>query len=234
VTTKIRENYWVIIPLFKIVMGCPGDTLAVWLPPGASLTTSPYFRVVWPLGVVGLTTSLCIAHGLIATEVGQTANSSNDRKFDLKVVIITIMVKPWVVLWSDCELYCGLTMKCIESSEQLVFRVWVINTHPAHARYLSWSFELHTLLLRVLFFLTQALLDPLWVCEILVLDLSVLELCGTSDSSSKHHWLVTLGGCRLLDGLEWKPWDHREDCEGGPVFLWEVLYSPRRSDEEQL
>jgi hypothetical protein len=40
---------------------------------------------------------------------------------------------------------------------------------------------------------------------ILVLDLSVLELCGTSDSSSKHHRLVTLEGCRLLDGLEeWK------------------------------
>jgi hypothetical protein len=27
----------------------------------------------------------------------------------------------------------------------------------------------------------------LWVCEILVLDSSVLELCGISDSSSKHH-----------------------------------------------
>jgi hypothetical protein len=35
-----------------------------------------------------------------------------------------------------------------------------------------------------------------------VLDLSVLELCGTSDSSSKRHSLVTIGGCRLLDGLE--------------------------------
>jgi hypothetical protein len=38
-----------------------------------------------------------------------------------------------------------------------------------------------------------------------VLDSSVLELCGTSDSS-KHHRLVTLEGCHLLDGLEeWKP-----------------------------
>jgi hypothetical protein len=38
-----------------------------------------------------------------------------------------------------------------------------------------------------------------------VLDLSVLELCGTSDSSSKCHQLVTLGGYLLLDGLEeWK------------------------------
>jgi hypothetical protein len=30
--------------------------------------------------------------------------------------------------------------------------------------------------LRAISFLTQAFLDPLWVCEILVLDLSVLEL----------------------------------------------------------
>jgi hypothetical protein len=38
-----------------------------------------------------------------------------------------------------------------------------------------------------------------------VLDSSVLELCGTSDYSSNHHRLVTLGGCYLLDGLvEWK------------------------------
>jgi hypothetical protein len=53
--------------------------------------------------------------------------------------------------------------------------------------------------------LTQAFLDPLWVCEILVLDSSVLELCGTSDSSTKCHQLVTLGGRSLVDGLEeWK------------------------------
>jgi hypothetical protein len=39
-----------------------------------------------------------------------------------------------------------------------------------------------------------------------VLDSSVLEFCGTSDSSSKRHRLVTLGGCRLLDIMEeWKP-----------------------------
>jgi hypothetical protein len=39
-----------------------------------------------------------------------------------------------------------------------------------------------------------------------VLDFGVLVLCGTSDFSSKHHRLVTLGGCRLLDDLkEWKP-----------------------------
>jgi hypothetical protein len=39
-----------------------------------------------------------------------------------------------------------------------------------------------------------------------MLDLSVLELCGTSDSSNKCHRLVTLGCCHLLDGLEeWKP-----------------------------
>jgi hypothetical protein len=38
-----------------------------------------------------------------------------------------------------------------------------------------------------------------------VLDSSILELCVTSDYSSKRHRLATLGGCRLLDGLEeWK------------------------------
>jgi hypothetical protein len=36
--------------------------------------------------------------------------------------------------------------------------------------------------------------------------LSVLELCGTSDSSSKYRRLVALGGYHLLDSLEkWKP-----------------------------
>jgi hypothetical protein len=29
-----------------------------------------------------------------------------------------------------------------------------------------------------------------------------VELCGTRESSSKDHWLVTLGSCRSLDGLE--------------------------------
>jgi hypothetical protein len=90
-------------------------------------------------------------------------------------------------------------------SQRLVFGVWAINTPPTRARCLSWPFKQHTCPLRALSFLTQAFPDPLWVCEILVLDLSVLELCGTSDSSSKHHRLVTLGGCRLIDGLvEWK------------------------------
>jgi hypothetical protein len=74
--------------------------------------------------------------------------------------------------------------------------------------------------LRALSLLTQALFDSMWWCEILVLDSSVLELCGTSDSSSKHHRIVTLGGCRLLDGLEeWKPRALQEDHEDGPVFL---------------
>jgi hypothetical protein len=74
--------------------------------------------------------------------------------------------------------------------------------------------------LRALSLHTQAFLDPLWVCEILVLDSNALELCGTSDSSSKRHRLITLGGCRLLDGLEeWKLQALQEDCEGGPMFL---------------
>jgi hypothetical protein len=53
-----------------------------------------------------------------------------------------------------------------------------------------------------------------------VLDLSVLKLYGTSDSSRKRHRLIPLGGCHLIDGLvEWKPRALQEDCERGPVFL---------------
>jgi hypothetical protein len=47
-----------------------------------------------------------------------------------------------------------------------------------------------------------------------VLDLSVLELCDTSDSSSKRHRLVTLGGYHLK-----KIGEVQGDCEGGLVFL---------------
>jgi hypothetical protein len=35
--------------------------------------------------VAGQTVNLCIIYGLIAIEASQTANSSNDQKFDLKV-----------------------------------------------------------------------------------------------------------------------------------------------------
>jgi hypothetical protein len=137
--------------------------------------------------------------------------------------------------WSDRKLHYSLTEKCAESSRRLVFGVWAIYTLPTQARHLSWPFQQHTWPLRALSFLTQAFLDPLWVCDILVIDLSVLKLCGTNDSSSKHHRLVTLGGCCLLDGLEeWKSWALQEDCEGGLVFLWEVLCSPHRSGEEQF
>jgi hypothetical protein len=53
-----------------------------------------------------------------------------------------------------------------------------------------------------------------------VLDLGILELCATSDSSSKHHRLVNLGGCRLLDGL--RSGNHeafKKIKKGGPMFL---------------
>jgi hypothetical protein len=106
-----------------------------------------------------------------------------------------------------------------EIFQRLVSGVWVIYT-PTHVRYLSWPFQQYTYPLRAISFLTQAFLDSWWVCEIVVLDLSVFELCGTSDSSSKRHRLITFGGCRLLDGLEeWKSRALQEDCDGGPVFL---------------
>jgi hypothetical protein len=147
--------------------------------------------------------------------------------FFKNIVVIVVAVWPQVILRPDREM-----RKIFPTTS---FWSVAIYTHPSHARWVSWPFQQHTWPLRALSFLTQAFLDPLWVFEILVLDLSVLELCGTSDSSSKHHRLVTLGGCRLLDGLEeWKPRALQEDCEGGLVFLWEVLCSPCRSSEEQL
>ena len=52
----------------------------------------------------------------------------------------------------------------------------------------------------------------------------VFELWGTRESSSKHHQLVTLGGCHLLDGLEkWNRRAHQEVCAGASIWLWEVL-----------
>jgi hypothetical protein len=42
--------------------------------------------------MTGQTASLYIVHGLITIEVGQTANSFNDRKFDLNVVVTSLMV----------------------------------------------------------------------------------------------------------------------------------------------
>jgi hypothetical protein len=173
------------------------------------------------------TANLCIAHGLTTGEASQTASTSNGQISNLKVAITNLTFWLPIALRSDREVH--------KIFQWLVFEVWAINTHPSRARYLSWSCELHTWLLGALSFLIQAFLDPLWMCEILLIDLSVLDLCGTSDSLSKHHRLISIGGYRLLDGLEeWKPWALQEDCECGLVFLWEVLCSPRRSGEEQL
>jgi hypothetical protein len=175
-------------------------------------------KIYWNLGkllsVYPSTEDRCRASewppsGLTATRVGQTVSLCFRVVWPLPRPVrppTPPMIRFWIwkltlQLWqSDRELNYGPTAKCTESFQRLVFGVWAINTHPSHTRYLSWPFKLHTWLLRSLSFLTQAFLDPLWVCE--MLDSSVLELCGTSDSSSKHLRLVTLGGCRLLDGLE--------------------------------
>jgi hypothetical protein len=62
------------------------------------------------------------------------------------------------------------------------------------------------------------------------------ELCGTRESSSKGYWLVTLGSCRSLDGLEKViSWSFLKEIVEKPRFwLCEVLCSPYRSGEEQL
>jgi hypothetical protein len=77
--------------------------LAVWPPPGADQTASPYSRVVWPPEVSGQTASLCIVCGLTATEAGQTARSSNGWSFELKVVVTTLTVWSPIALRSDRE-----------------------------------------------------------------------------------------------------------------------------------
>jgi hypothetical protein len=110
-----------------------------------------------------------------------------------------------------------LTTKCAKTLQWLVFCVWPINTHPSHARYLSWPFKYHTWHSWVLF-LTQVLFDPLWVCEDLVFDLSDLSIVVLVILQASIIYFI-LGGCRLLDGSEeWKLWALQEDCEGGPMF----------------
>jgi hypothetical protein len=78
----------------EVCIECPGDPLAIWPLPGVGQTASPCSMVVWPLEVI---------HSVTAIEVGQTASSSNGQKIDLKVVVTTLMIWLWVVLWSDCE-----------------------------------------------------------------------------------------------------------------------------------
>ena len=48
----------------------------------------------------------------------------------------------------------------------------------------------------------------------------LFELFGTSESSSKHPRLVTLGSCRSLDGLEMVIREAlQEDCGGAPKLV---------------
>jgi hypothetical protein len=164
----------------------------------AGQTTSPRSRVLWPLEVADQTASLCIMHSLTATEADQTTNSSNGQKFDLKVAITSLTVQPWVVLRPDREVHRIFPMASFCSMgykySSILCKIALLAIWTAY------------ILLRALSLHTQAFLDLLWLCEIIVLDSSVLELCGTSDSSRKRHQLVTLGGCHLLYGLEeWKP-----------------------------
>jgi hypothetical protein len=129
--------------------------------------------------------------GLTATKGDQTASSSNGRRYELKVVVTLLAVWPWVALWSDREIRSIFPMARFWSVgykySSILCKRWLLSISIAYLT-LESPLPSHT-----------SIPCPLWVCEILVLDLSVLELCGTSDSSSKRHSLVTLGGCRILD-----------------------------------
>jgi hypothetical protein len=115
----------------------------------------------------GQIASLCIAYGLITTRAGQTASTSNGQISNLKVAIAIVMVWLQIGLRSDHQMCRNVPTASF----------WSVgyNTHPSRASYLSWPFEQHTWLLRALSLHTQVFLDPLWVCQILVLDSSDLS-----------------------------------------------------------
>jgi hypothetical protein len=98
---------------------------SVWSPPGAGQTTNLCSRAVWPPASIS---------GWSDCHQGRS-----DRQPLQQSIFFNIVSLPsW---WSDRELYYGLTARCIESSQRLVFGVWAINTHPSHARLLSWPFQ---------------------------------------------------------------------------------------------
>jgi hypothetical protein len=177
---------------------------------------------VWPSGVADLTDSFCIVLDLTVIGLGQTASTSNGRISILKVIIAIMMVWPQIELRSVHQmrinfpttsfLSMGYKYPSISCKINLLV-IWISyltfeSPPPSHTS-LSWS------------------IIGVW-------DSSTwfewFKLYDTNDSSSKHHRLVTLGGFHLLDGLEeWKSWVLQKDYECGPMFLWEVLCSPRLS-----
>jgi hypothetical protein len=75
VTTELLKNTKRILFLLKIEKAerphCGLTTTE------GSQTANLCSKAVWPPRMVGLTASLCIAHGLTTTEAGQTANTSS-------------------------------------------------------------------------------------------------------------------------------------------------------------
>jgi hypothetical protein len=124
----------------------------------------------------------------------------SDRQHLQQMIFLEFLpFPPWQ---SDYELHCSLTELC---------RIFPMASFwSVGYKYSSNSCKTSLLVISIAYLTLERPLLPHtsipWVCEILMHDLSVLELCGTSDSSSKHHLIVTLGGCHLLDSLEeWKP-----------------------------
>jgi hypothetical protein len=61
----------------------------------------------------------------------------------------------------------------------------------------------------------------------------ILEALG--GTRSKHHWLITLGGCRLLDGLgDCLHRAFQEDCGEAAVLIVRGSRLPRRSGKGDI
>jgi hypothetical protein len=87
--TKVIKNNERILFLLKIER-------VEWPPHGliatkAGLTISAT-GAVWPSGVVGLTASFYITHGLTTWDVSQTVNTSNGRFLKLKIIVASVVV----------------------------------------------------------------------------------------------------------------------------------------------
>jgi hypothetical protein len=135
-----------------------------------------------PMFKSGLTTSLCIAHGLAATRVGQTASTSNSQIWNLKVVVAIVTVWPQIELRSDRQVRKNYPPASL----------WSVGY-----KYPSISCKISLLVIWIAYLTLESPLSlshtsPYRSIVSVWGSSAWFELCGTSDSSSKRHRLVTL------------------------------------------